>query len=539
MSLPINTSNESLEGTLEALRVHRVELEMQNLQLRDAQEQLEAARQKYFKLFDLAPVAFLTLDAQRRVVEANVACANLLGTDRQRLLNYPLASFLSEESRPLFQRHLDAVTEHGRSQDAEVRLQHLRGDQVVYLQLSSSRLDGVAPCVLVAAIDVSEQRLAQAQQERLEQQVRSTQKMDALGRMAGGIAHDFNNLLHAIAGFTDLASSDTDPADVKESLGQIRKATQRASRLTQQILAFSRRHPIQPEAVYLDRLLLEMAPMLQRLLRTGVSLDVQTPSDLLPVWIDKGQLEQVVTNLVLNAADAMSDGGQIVLRTQIGRNAKNGAEAMVMEVEDSGTGLSKDVLEQMFDPFYTTKPKGQGTGLGLSVVHGIVARHGGEIVAENRPEGGAVFRIRLPTAVVAKKPYDFASDFLSIGGSGEWVLLAEDEQVLRGMAARMLQGNGYQVVTAFDGQDAIEKYRDHAGPAFSLLLLDVIMPRLGGVEVYNQLSALGNCPPVLFVSGYVGDVDRLEAVRHETQFLAKPFGEPQLLQAINRCLIAR
>lgn len=537
----MNSSSHSqdMAHALEALRVHQVELEMQNLQLREAQEQLEAARQKYFVLFDLAPVAFLTLDLQRRVVEANLACTQLLGTDRQDLLNGPLAQLLSEESRPLLHRHLDLVNEQGWAQDTEVRLARMRDDQVVHLQLSSSRIEGDAPRVLMAAIDVSAQRHAQRQQELLEQHVRTTQKMDALGRMAGGIAHDFNNLLHAIAGFTDLAASDTNPADLQISLGQIRQATQRASRLTQQILAFSRRHPIRPEPVHLDRLLLELAPMLQRLLRQGIRLDVRAGIGLPPVWIDKGQLEQVVTNLVLNAADAMPDGGDIALSTQLHRDGTSTADMVVLEVEDNGTGLSAEVLEHMFDPFFTTKPSGRGTGLGLSVVHGIVARHGGRVVAENRAQGGARFRVVLLPAAGHLLPKDApAVDALPVHGHGERVLLVEDEQVLRDMGARMLQANGYQVVTAFDGQDALEKFSDFAEPAFSLLVLDVIMPRLGGVEVYNQLRALGNCPPVLFVSGYVGDVERLDALGSATHFLAKPFGESELLQAINRCLMS-
>lgn len=533
------TTAQEMAHMLEALRVHQVELEMQNLQLRETQGQLEAARQKYFVLFDLAPVAFLTLNHTRQVVEANLACAQLLNIDRKVLFERPLASFVSDESRSVLLRHLDMVFEQGWAHDAEVRLAELRGNQVVHLQLSSSRVDGEESRILMAAIDVSAQRQAQRQQELLEQQVRTTQKMDALGRMAGGVAHDFNNLLHAIAGFTDLAASDTDPADLKASLGQIRQATQRASRLTQQILAFSRRHPIEPEPVSLDSLLLELGPMLQRLLRQGVRLDVQAANSLPSVWIDKGQLEQVVTNLVLNAADAMPDGGDIVLSTRMHRSALDGADMLALEVYDNGTGLSPEVLEHMFDPFYTTKPKGRGTGLGLSVVHGIVARHGGRVTAENRAAGGALFRVLLPPAMGNVVPNVVTSDVLSVSGGGEWVLLVEDEQVLRDMGARMLRTNGYQVVTAFDGQDAVEKFCHHTGPAFSLLVLDLIMPRLGGVEVYNQLRALGNCPPVLFVSGYMGDVERLEEVLPETHFLPKPFGEPELLQAINRCLNVR
>lgn len=534
-------ADRSVTELIEDLRTHQVELEMQNLQLRDAQLQLEASRQKYFALFDLAPVAYLILDEQRSVDEINLVGAHLLGKDRAELLHRPLAPHLTDESRPLFHRHMDQVLASASAQGTEIRLNNARSNRIAHVLLSSSRLEGFPPRVLMAAFDVTAERQAQSQQQAMEQQLRSAQKMESLGRMAGGMAHDFNNLLQAIAGFTDLAMGDTDLDLIRESLVQIRQTAQRASRLTQQILAFSRRHPAQPQAVQLGDLLLELSPLLERLLRPGVRLSIRPAGALPATWVDKGQMEQVITNLVLNAVDAMPDGGEIELVTRYVPDALSTGQALsdavMLEVTDSGKGLSDEVLEHLFEPFFTTKPKGRGTGLGLSVVHGIVARHGGRVQAENCSPHGARFSVLLPLARLTKHPTEAAPNLPAEDGHGECVLVVEDEQVLRDLSARMLKGHGYLVITACDGQDAVEKYRQHTGVPISLILMDVMMPRLGGVEAYEQINALGaQCPPVLFVSGYVGDADLPVALDGQRQFLAKPFGERELLQAISRCL---
>lgn len=276
-------NHRTMQALLEDLRTHQIELEMQNQQLRETQIQLESARQKYFGLFDLAPVPYLLINAAHAVEEINLAGSDLLGQDRRSIVRRPFSTHLADESRPVFHQHIDQVLRAGTAQGAEVRLERLRDRQVVHLVLHSARqepADGGSARVLTAAFDVTAERYAQRQQRDMELQLRASQKLESLGRMAGGMAHDFNNLLHAIAGFTDLAMGDTELSLIRESLEQIRQTTQRASRLTQQILAFSRRQPAQPTAVQLDDLLLELSPMLQRLMPAKTQVNIRPTPNL-------------------------------------------------------------------------------------------------------------------------------------------------------------------------------------------------------------------------------------------------------------------
>jgi len=528
---------------LQELQTHQVELEMQNLQLRETQSLLDASNQKYRELFDHAPVAHLIIDPQHAIEQANRAGARLIGLDRPGTALRPLAHYLTDDCRARFHQHIDSVLSTGVAASVHLSLANVQGDRVVHLLASSARLQGAPDMparVLMTALDVTAELVAQSQQREMEQQLRTAQKMESLGRMAGGMAHDFNNLLHAIAGFADLASHDTDLEQIRESLTHIRNTAKRAARLTQQILAFSRRQPSLPVAVNLDELLMELSPVLQRLLRTGIRIQMDPSPNLPKAWIDKGQLEQVIVNLVVNAVDAIEQSGEIVLSTRYvpapAHNLFGSADAVAIEVTDTGTGLSRDVLEHLFEPFFTTKPKGRGTGLGLSVVHGIVSQHGGLVRAENQPAGGARFTVQLPLAPASAGVPAGLSDAPAEDGHGEFILVVEDEQVLRELCARILTSHGYQVVTAFDGQDALEIYRKYTSERVSLIVMDVVMPRLGGVDAYRAMQAEGECPPVLFVSGFVGDADLQPVIQNHNGFLAKPFGEDALLQAIRRCL---
>jgi PAS domain S-box-containing protein len=536
----------SAEELAADLKIHQVELEMQNQELREAQASLEASRQRYFSLFDLAPVPYLLFNEKHGVAEMNLAAGELIGIARGELWQRPFAMHLTEESRPIFHEHLRQVFAGTTGVSAELRLM-AKGGRLKHVVLRSSRLEaepGRSPQVLTAASDVTAAKEAEQRQKTLENELRQSQKMEALGILAGGMAHDFNNILQAINGFADIALLDSDPELMRESIEQIRSASQRASQLTRQILAFGRRQPIESSVLSVNDLLESLAPMLDRLVRSGVKVRSTLEGGLPAILADRGQIEQVIMNLVLNACDSMAQGGIVEIRTvwfPRSMVAKNRADelqdAVGLVVRDSGTGMAPETLARIFEPFFTTKPRALGTGLGLAVVHGIVQQHGGEIRVESRVGQGTTFTILLPAT--DKAPVEpFLVEASSIEGRGQWILLAEDEPALLNLGERLLQRSGFRVLKARDGAEAVEMFHRHVGEPLSLLLFDVLMPKMTGLEAYKALRDLPDCPPVLFVSGFPGDAPIEPGQPDQVRFLRKPFRARDLLQEVVRCLRA-
>lgn len=536
----------SAEELAADLRIHQVELEMQNQELREAQASLETSRQRYFSLFDLAPVPYLLFNEKHAVAEMNLAAGELLGIARGELWQRPFAMHLTEESRPIFHDHLRQVFAGAPGASAEIRLM-AKGGRLKHVVLRSSRLEaepGRPPQALTAAFDVTAAKAAEQRQQELEADLRQSQKMEALGALAGGMAHDFNNILQAINGFAEIALHDSDPEMMRESVEQIRSASQRASQLTRQILAFGRRQPIESSVLAVNDLLESLAPMLNRLVRPGVEVRSVLEAGLPAMLADRGQIEQVIMNLVLNACDAMGQGGTVEIRTVMFPRSMVSKkppgelrDAVGIVVRDSGTGMAPETLARIFEPFFTTKPRARGTGLGLAVVHGIVQQHGGEIRVESRVGQGTAFTILLPaTDQVPATPPPMEPALEQ--GRGQWILLAEDEPSLRHLGERMLQRRGYRVLSACDGAEAVELFHRHEGEPIALLLFDVIMPKLNGVEAYQALRDLPECPPVLFVSGFPGDAPIEPGRPDQVRFLRKPFRESELLQEVAWCLRA-
>lgn len=540
----VSGTTRSAEELAADLKIHQVELEMQNQELREAQASLETSRQRYFSLFDLAPVPYLLFNEKHGVAEMNLAAGELIGVARGELWQRPFAMHLTDESRPIFHDHLRQVFAGALGASAELRLM-AKGGRLKHVVVRSSRLEadpGRSPQVLAAAFDVTAAKEAEQRQKTLETELRQSQKMEALGILAGGMAHDFNNILQAINGFAEIALVDSDPGMIRESVEQIRSASQRAAQLTRQILAFGRRQPIESTVVRVNELLDSLAPMLNRLVRLGVEVRSTLESGLPPILADRGQIEQVIMNLVLNACDAMAQGGVVEIRTLLfpqSMVSKKGSnelqDAVGIVVRDSGLGMGPETLGRIFEPFFTTKPRARGTGLGLAVVHGIVQQHGGEIRVESRVGQGTTFTILLPVTnqvPVVPPPVEVLPE----DGCGQWILLAEDEPSLRHLGERLLRRRGYRVLSACDGAEAVEMFNRHEGEPVALLLFDVIMPKLTGIEAYQALRDLPGCPPVLFVSGFPGDAPIDIGTPGQVRFLRKPCHEVELLQEIARCL---
>jgi signal transduction histidine kinase len=359
--------------------------------------------------------------------------------------------------------------------------------------------------------DRAARQTAELALEETSEQLRQSQKMDAIGRLAGGVAHDFNNLLLAITGYADfLITSLSDPTQ-KHYAEEIQSAGQRAAALTHQLLAFSRRQVLQPRVVNLNDCVREIETMLRRLIGEGVHVELALEPDLRHVEADPSQIGQVLLNLAVNARDAMAGDGTLTITT------RNDGAAVVLEVADDGIGMDDETRTRLFEPFFTTKDIGSGTGLGLSTVYGIVAQSGGSIDVRSEPGLGATFTVRLPVteatarATVAVQP--------APERGAERILVVDDEKVVRELLAQMLREQGYEVAVAGSAHEA----RALGGP-WDLLLTDVVMPGTDGVKLSKEIDARH----VLFISGY----DQEALVAGDASFLQKPFSRDDLTRTV-------
>jgi PAS domain S-box-containing protein len=381
--------------------------------------------------------------------------------------------------------------------------------------------------------------------KHLEAQFLQAQKMEVVGQLAGGVAHDFNNLLTIITGYSDLVLATLDRRhDARPMLDEIRKAGERAAGLTRQLLAFSRKQVLQPRVLDLNDLVANVQKMLSRLIGENIQLFTTLDPLLGPVKADPGQIEQILVNLAVNARDAMPGGGRLTVQTadvEVDEASSRACPELrpgryaVLTVTDTGCGMDRQTLDRIFEPFFTTKGQGQGTGLGLATVYGIVKQSGGHVRAESEPGRGATFQIYLP--VVTEEP-GFAEVARRRGpapGGRETVLLVEDEEGVRAMARHVLESNGYTVLEAENGQDALRVVGGRG--EVDLLLTDVVMPHLGGRGLAEQVTALRPGVKVLYMSGYTDDtVIRTGVLESENEFLQKPFTTVALLEKVREVL---
>jgi CheY-like chemotaxis protein len=371
-------------------------------------------------------------------------------------------------------------------------------------------------------------------------QLQQSQRLESLGQLAGGIAHDFNNLLAVILGYASFIERRApDGSDDERDVGEIRKAGERATRLTHQLLAFARRETVRPRVLDLTGVVLEMEQLLRRTLGEHVELETALAADLWPIMADYGQLEQVLVNLAINARDAMPGGGTLTLDTEnvdaddayvSARAGLAPGRYVRLRVSDTGTGMTPDVAARAFEPFFTTKPKGQGTGLGLATIYGIVTGAGGHVQIYSEPGLGTTFTVLLP-ATDAPMP-ELADRREPRRGHGETILVVEDEAAMLEVTRRLLEGGGYEVLTARGGEGALRIAAGHPGE-IHLLLTDVVMPGMLGKEVAVKVSELRPGIPVLYMSGYaqavIGPMGDLSAGH---TILDKPFTEAALFERV-------
>jgi nitrogen-specific signal transduction histidine kinase/ActR/RegA family two-component response regulator len=385
----------------------------------------------------------------------------------------------------------------------------------------------------------------QTQTQQLEDQLRQSQKMDALGRLAGGIAHDFNNLLTIIKGHCGLLLDQLKPGDSLYGSGeQIQKASDRAASLTRQLLTFSRRQVLQPKVLDLNALIAEMGKLLRRLIREDIEFLLRLGESLGRVKADPGQIEQVLLNLTVNACDAMPKGGKLTIETHNmvvdneyarTRPSVEPGDYVVLAVSDTGYGMDAATKARIFEPFFTTKEPGKGTGLGLATVYGVVTQSDGFIWVDSSPREGTRFEIYLPR--VREKVDRVASDDIAVAPARRFktVLLVEDEEEVRELASDFLTSAGYRAITAQDGAEAL-RIAQRLGETIHLLVTDVVMPNMSGPELVKKLKRLLPDLKIVYMSGYIEQNEDCKELLEKEFYLQKPFSRDMLLRQVSEAL---
>jgi two-component system, cell cycle sensor histidine kinase and response regulator CckA len=465
------------------------------------------------------------------------ACAQL-GYSRQELLSLSIADI--SVLKPGLPMRLAELVGHGRS---VYETGHRRKDGTAYpveLSVSSVNFDG-HPAFLGVARDITERKKSDEQQRNLERQLQQAVKMESIGILAGGVAHDFNNLLTVISGNISVARRSVDPgSDVGTCLREIDAAIASATSLTRQLLAFSRKQVIEPRPTNLGHLVSDMHKMLGRLIGEDVDLRICTATDLDLVLVDPGLIEQAIVNLVVNARDAMPNGGKLVIETanvdldvayEREHPALKAGRYVMVAVSDTGAGMSEDVKAHLFEPFFTTKPKGRGTGLGLATTYGAIKQSGGDIQLYSELGRGSTFRIYLPrTLQIPKVSQSRPSPDVPTGK--ETILVVEDQELVRRVAVRILTGLGYRVLDAISGEDAIGVAAGEPG-RIALLLTDVVMPDMNGRDLATRLTSARPGMRVLFTSGYTENIIGQHGVLDPgINFIAKPYRAEDLGQKV-------
>jgi PAS domain S-box-containing protein len=489
-------------------------------------ERVEAAlrdsEERYRLLFRQAPVGVFHYDTALRITECNDRFVEILGTTRDRLIGLDLGALRDQSVLPAVQAVLQ-----GTMGSYEGFYRATASDAELWISMRTAPLFDSTGAVTGAVCIVEDM----SEHQRLENQLRQAQKLEAIGQLAGGVAHDFNNLLQALLGSVQLLRLRADDVgEVARTSEELEAMVQRGAALTRQLLLFSRREITKPEPFDLGELVEAASKMLRRLLREDVRVQLELAPRALTIHADRGQIEQVFMNLVMNAADAMPDGGEIVVRT--------GAEdaGAWLEVKDNGTGMPESIKDHVFEPFFTTKEAGKGTGLGLSVVYGIVTRHGGTVEVESALGRGSSFRVSLPLGPGTEPPArTVASDRVPLaGGAGERILVVEDQDDARKAIAEILARLGYEVAQAASGSDAFNLPRT---PAFDLLLSDIVLPDASGTDVAAGLQSRWPKMRVILMSGYTEDEVARRAVGIGlVRFLQKPFNMDTLAREIRAAL---
>jgi PAS domain S-box-containing protein len=490
--------------------------------------------------------AIVGVGDDRRIALVNTTAQRIFGYTREELLGQPLGLLIPERLRTQVAAFMAAPNPRPIRAEGDMFGRRKDGSEFP-VEITLNTVPTRRGALDVSFVtDVTERKQAEEERARLEAQLQRAQKLESIGRLAGGVAHDFNNLLTVINGYSDLILGTLQPQDPqRESLAEIRRAGGRAVELTRQLLAFSRKQMIAPRPVNLNSLIADSRDMFRRLVGEDIEVVMDLDAELGQVMADAGQLNQVLMNLVVNARDAMPAGGRITLRSSRMHLDEDAAASFrgavpglcaVMEVSDTGEGMSEEIQQNLFEPFFTTKSMGKGTGLGLSTVYGIVQQAGGWIRVESQPGKGATFRIGLPlTEQPATRALPETPAPARMEGF-ETILVVEDQDEVRRLVLAVLTRFHYRTLEAGSGGEALRIAEGYPGP-IHLLLTDVVMPRMTGKQLADRLRAVRPSMKVVYMSGYAADVISRQGVMDSgIEFIKKPFSPETLALKVRSVL---
>jgi two-component system, cell cycle sensor histidine kinase and response regulator CckA len=534
----VKRQNEELKQWNDQLQ-YRVQ--EQTVEIRESEE-------KFRRLFDEAPVGYHEVDKEGRITNVNDSELEMLGYTAEEMLGQPIWKFTAEPEtiKQVFEARITGDLPPGQAFECT----YCRKDGMSLVVLAGDKLlkerAGMITGIRTTIQNITELKQTEEKMASLQKQFHQAQKMEAVGRLTGGIAHDFNNLLTIIKGYSQLSLIGLkDSKSLKENIEEIYKASERATELTRQLLAFSRHQIMEMKVLDLNFLLHNLDKMFRRAIGEDIELVNVLADDLGRVKADPGQIEQVIMNLVVNARDAMPSGGKLTIGTAnveldelyihryIGAALGRYVELLV---SDTGMGMTPEVKDHIFEPFFTTKEKDKGTGLGLSVVYGIVKQSGGNIWVYSEPGQGTVFKIHLPRVDEPLQELQEKVEVAEIPRGSETVLVVEDEDQLRKLITQVLQTQGYEVLETSSGDDALMIYKERKEP-IHLLLTDVVMPRMSGVQLVDRCRKESQELKVLYMSGYVESV----MIHHEVlvtgiNYIRKPFTVHSLARKVRDIL---
>ena len=558
------------------LQVHQIELEMQNEELQSAQSEIAESREKYVDLYDFAPVAYFSFDRNGVITEANLTGASIVGIERAYLIGKPFSPFVSPQDRDIFYTHCRTTQKTGQAEKCDLLIQRKDGSRIPVLMESIAVSDAMGNTTIRSAVtNIAERKQAEdavhksrdqlelmvrertaelqesydrlvhetMEREHLEEQLRHGQKMEALGTLTGGIAHDFNNMLAAIMGFTELAADDVVKGSLQaHHLEKVMEASFRGRDLVRQMLAYARQTEQEKKPLRLSGIVTETVEFLRASTPSTIKLRVAAKSESGPILGDPTQIQQVLMNLCTNAVHAMREKGGVldIEFSDFSVPASHGFHGMMpgpymrLLVRDTGKGIPPDILDKIFDPFFTTKGPGEGTGLGLSVVQGIVKQSKGYITVVSQPGKGSTFTVHFPR-ITEDAATDAPSDEEIPAGS-ERILFLDDDETLVETGEKTLIRLGYAVTSRTSSREALALLKEDPS-LFDLVITDQTMPEMTGVDLARKILILRPDMPIIMSTGFshLVDADKAKAAGIRA-FAMKPLSKREIAKTIRKVL---
>ncbi len=550
-------SPEKAQILLHELQVHQIELEMQNEELRRSQEELEISRTKYFDLFDLAPVGYLTLSEKGLILEANLTAVELLGAERDSLVKQPITRFISREDQDIYYLHRRRLSETGMPQMFEVMMLRRDGPQFwVRIEATAVPAGEGGPIVFkVVMSDITEGKKVEQEKLELERRLLHLQKLESLSTLTGGIAHHFNNLLAVILGNLDLAADHLSPGSSERSrIDNAIQASRRAAHLIRQMLAYSGKGRLTAAKVNLSMQLQVNIELIRAVIPQTTNLNLHLTHDIPSVPADASQFQQTIMNLITNAVDSIGEEAGVITistgtevyeekdlqKSRIDEKPSPG-EFVYLEVGDTGCGMDAETLHRLFEPFFTTKFSARG--LGMSAVLGIIRGHKGAIFVDSRVNKGTTVRILFPVSETAlpesEQPESreaiqpVRTRHASLGGT---ILIVDDQDEVIRLSREMAIRSGYSVMTAADGREAVKVFQEYADE-IACVILALTMPRMDGSATFKALKQIRPDVKVILSSGYSEkEVAERFSGTGLAGFIQKPYGYRQLIKELERVL---